>query len=516
MQAGWCNDVAAMCHTCGSTGYEELLSFCSGCGISAEHSYCGHQKSENWKCELCEPRDPKTLSSCRPKFYRCKKRTVKHRDKGTFCTLEKVLLKKPSVDDTGMVAVKPPDRCHVSSEPTCQFRIVDTSTEGNTLKIVDASNVVGFSSEIKEDKNFRKPRRRLVLFEEDEIDEDDSQVLAIPPTDENYSEKVKSLQSPCENNESANVALADNHEFDELDRSGSDEGKQPKKRRRRLILPDDDQLEHEQIDRSVQERNMEMPGSLELKETCKNESRSCHLEEIETYVPAMPIIDHVWRGNFNISNDTFGPLSAHLSNKACMRVWDSVSLFPGVIQAEKHSRLDIWPNSFKVSPPNDHNIALYFFPRSERADQMLKQLLDEFIKEDIALKVTFDNSELLVFTSTVLPEGFQRFRGKFYLWGVFRGRKDLVPSRLITKEIEEGEIIDNLKGEICEEVTLGNQNDDRNLDSCLKLFPLQQESIAITARTKIDVSVNLELQLGCSVVNGAQYFPPKHKSQILL
>lgn len=169
-----------------------------------------------------------------------------------------------------MVAVKPPDGCHVSSEPTCQFRIVDTSTEGNTLKIVDASNVVGLLSEIKEDKNFRKPRRRLVLFEEDEIDEDDSQVLAIPPTDENYSEKVKSLQSPCENNESANVALADNHEFDELDRSGSDEGKQPKKRRRRLILPDDDQLEHEQIDRSVQERNMVCKSIHFLFHLCEN------------------------------------------------------------------------------------------------------------------------------------------------------------------------------------------------------------------------------------------------------
>lgn len=45
---------------------------------------------------------------------------------------------------------------------------------------------------------------------------------------------------------------------------------------------------------------------------------------------------------------------------------------------------------------------------------MLKQLLDEFIKEDIALKVTFDNSELLVFTSTVLPEGFQRKSSYLY------------------------------------------------------------------------------------------------------
>ncbi|KAM0940430.1 putative chromatin regulator PHD family [Dioscorea sansibarensis] len=513
--------MAAICQTCGSTGYEELLIFCSVCGISAEHAYCGYQKSENWKCELCEPRDPKILSSCRPKFYRCKKRSVKCRDKGTYCSLEKVLLKKPLVDYTGMVAVKQADSCHVSSEPTCQFRIVDTSQEGSTLKIVDASNVVGFSSEIKEDKNFRKPRRRLVLAEEDEIDEDDSQAFAIPPTDENFGEKVKSLQSSSENNENANVALTDNHDFDELERSGnlssgSDEGKKPTKHRRRLILPDDDQLEHEQIDLSVQDRKMEVVGALESKETCKNQSRSYHLEVNETYVPAMPIINHVWRGNFNISNDNYGPFSAHLSNKACMRVWDSVSLFPGVLQAEKRSRLDIWPNSFKVSPPNDHNIALYFFPCSERADQMLNKLLEDFITWDIALKVTFDNSELLIFTSTVLPEGFQRFRGKFYLWGVFRGRKDLVPSRLITEEIEEGEIIDDPKGEVYEEVTLGNQNDDTNTDSCLKLFPLQEESIAITARTKIDDSVNLELQLGCSVGNGAQYFPPKHKTRILL
>ncbi|KAK4366464.1 hypothetical protein RND71_014344 [Anisodus tanguticus] len=189
---------------------------------------------------------------------------------------------------------------------------------------------------------------------------------------------------------------------------------------------------------------------------------------------AMPLVDFIWRGSFNIWNkeyETLDGLVAHLSVKTCQKVYDEASLFPALLQLEMLPKFDVWPKSFTKSEPTDDNIALYFFPSDTRCEKEFDLLVEQMITEELALRAIVTNAELLVFTSTELPllywnemlakseticlcfsilslyciakralqeiwigsrglvvsgyvgipEGFQ---GKYYLWGVFRTKRD--------------------------------------------------------------------------------------------
>ncbi|CAN4115233.1 unnamed protein product [Withania somnifera] len=141
---------------------------------------------------------------------------------------------------------------------------------------------------------------------------------------------------------------------------------------------------------------------------------------------AMPLIDFIWRGSFNIWNkeyDTFDGLLAHLSVKACQKVYEETSLFPALLQLEMLPKSDVWPKSFTISEPTDDNIALYFFPSDTRCEKEFDQLVEQMIGEELALRAIVTNAELLVFTSTELPLLYWRFQGKYYLWGVFKSKR---------------------------------------------------------------------------------------------
>ncbi|KAM3359589.1 putative protein isoform X1 [Capsicum galapagoense] len=142
---------------------------------------------------------------------------------------------------------------------------------------------------------------------------------------------------------------------------------------------------------------------------------------------AMPLVDSIWRGSFNIWNkeyETFDGLFAHLSVKACQKVYEEASSFPALLQLEMRSKSEVWPKSFTISEPTDDNIALYFFPSDTRCEKEFDQLVEQMIGGELALRAIVTNAELLVFTSTELPLLYWRFQGKYYLWGVFKARRD--------------------------------------------------------------------------------------------
>ncbi|MCE5166429.1 hypothetical protein HAX54_019293 [Datura stramonium] len=84
---------------------------------------------------------------------------------------------------------------------------------------------------------------------------------------------------------------------------------------------------------------------------------------------ALPVYDPIWRGGFNIWNEKYkiiDGLAAHLSAKACQRVWEEAKLFSPFLHFEMLPQSDIWPKSFYTSEPSDDNIALFFFPSDAR------------------------------------------------------------------------------------------------------------------------------------------------------
>ncbi|XP_009769951.1 uncharacterized protein LOC107767101 isoform X1 [Nicotiana tabacum] len=139
---------------------------------------------------------------------------------------------------------------------------------------------------------------------------------------------------------------------------------------------------------------------------------------------AKPIVDTIWRGSFMISHPKVSlNLTAHLSSKACAKVWLAAKEMAEVLCFELLPRLDVWPKSFKSSKLIDDNIAIYFFSVKGRDDQVFDNLLYNLRHYDFALKALVGDSELLIFTSAQLPEKHQRFEGQLYLWGVFNGRQ---------------------------------------------------------------------------------------------
>ncbi|WOG92406.1 hypothetical protein DCAR_0311672 [Daucus carota subsp. sativus] len=134
--------------------------------------------------------------------------------------------------------------------------------------------------------------------------------------------------------------------------------------------------------------------------------------------------DHM--GAFVIINKkrgTYDGVVAHISNKACSKVCEKARSLENFLHFEKHPKSDVWPKSFQNSLPSDESIALYFLPADRSGEEVFENLVDYMIGDEIALKATIEDAELLVFSSTELPLSYWRFQGKYYLWGVFRGKR---------------------------------------------------------------------------------------------
>lgn len=75
------------------------------------------------------------------------------------------------------------------------------------------------------------------------------------------------------------------------------------------------------------------------------------------------------RGRLNIWNPKYediDELIAHISNKACYKVYEAASQLQPVLRVEMLPKSNIWPNSFQKVEPNGDSIALYFFPSKIR------------------------------------------------------------------------------------------------------------------------------------------------------
>ncbi|XP_074371250.1 PHD finger-containing protein 1-like [Apium graveolens] len=143
-------------------------------------------------------------------------------------------------------------------------------------------------------------------------------------------------------------------------------------------------------------------------------------------IPAQPVEDPIWRGDFVISNkkkNNYDGFVAHISNKACSKVCEEARSLNKLLHFEMHPKSDVWPKSFQKSPPGDENIALYFLPADIGSEKVFDGLVEYMMGHELGLKATVENAELLLFTSIELPLLYWRFQGRYYLWGVFRGKQ---------------------------------------------------------------------------------------------
>ncbi|XP_058779042.1 uncharacterized protein LOC131653031 [Vicia villosa] len=149
-------------------------------------------------------------------------------------------------------------------------------------------------------------------------------------------------------------------------------------------------------------------------------------EKDEVVFDPQPIADPIWRGSLQVFNKSFDKirgLMGHLSTLACPKVLEEASHLPDVLYANLLQRSAVWPESFKKFGTNNQSIGLYFFPENESVRSYYDQLVDEMISNDLAIRVMVEKTELLIFSSTLLPRQYKRFHSKYYLWGTFKRKQ---------------------------------------------------------------------------------------------
>ncbi|CAN4090231.1 unnamed protein product [Withania somnifera] len=161
---------------------------------------------------------------------------------------------------------------------------------------------------------------------------------------------------------------------------------------------------------------------------------------------AQPVFDPIWRGGFNIWDKeykTLGGLVAHLSVKACQRVFEEAKLISLLLHLEMLPKSAVLPKSFNTSEPSDDNIGLYFFPLDARYELDFDDLVEEMIGEELALRAVMTNAELLVFTSTEFPASLVFIRFCYLViptqtlfMGRFRAKQDSSSCQMVANEIK--------------------------------------------------------------------------------
>ncbi|XP_075495151.1 ASI1-immunoprecipitated protein 2-like isoform X3 [Primulina tabacum] len=144
---------------------------------------------------------------------------------------------------------------------------------------------------------------------------------------------------------------------------------------------------------------------------------------------AIPDHEYIWRGSFEIYQSgkvftVWDGIQAHMSTCASQKVIESLNNFKSRIVLNEVPRISTWPVQFQEHGVGEDNIALFFFAKDlESYAKSYKVWLENMMKNDLALKGSFDGVELLIFPSNQLPENSQRWNTLFFLWGVFRAKK---------------------------------------------------------------------------------------------
>ncbi|KAF1001935.1 ASI1-immunoprecipitated protein 2-like isoform X2 [Apium graveolens] len=147
-------------------------------------------------------------------------------------------------------------------------------------------------------------------------------------------------------------------------------------------------------------------------------------------MPAIPEHDYIWQGCFEVQRsgklaERYDGFQAHLSACASPRVLETVNKFPSTVLLNEVPRWSAWPIQFEENGVNEDHIALYFFARDCKSyEKGYKSVLDTIMRNDLALKGNVDGVEILIYSSNQLPMKYQRWNMMFFLWGVFRGKRN--------------------------------------------------------------------------------------------
>uniref|UniRef100_A0A1D1ZH11 Lid2 complex component lid2 n=1 Tax=Anthurium amnicola TaxID=1678845 RepID=A0A1D1ZH11_9ARAE len=380
-----------ICQKCGVSGFEECLIYCKSCQTSVEHRYCLDKtpkvtESEvHWLCEQCNSRVLKYDTFGNTSDRRGGKQwALRYRDRqSSHADLQRI--KKSHLRSTSTV---------VGRSQNVDKSLSDTSHywDKDVLDVVLSSKESKSSINIQGDLLSTSEKNSLHLGRES------CELLGSEVAEVKKVNRRRKLILNADFDEDVPSLMPIDNFTDDVPRRSSTQASKPFAP---LSSPQNCGSRTAQSDASLPEAAAE---------------RFHHFT-------VSPVIHPVWRGYFYVCDREYGPVVAHLANRACEKVRNVAEVLPEVLHFERLLRLDAWPRSFECSGPTDFDIALYFFPGDVRAKAVLGQLLDDVIQKDLALKAIVDKAELLVFSSMLLPQRCHVFEDGYYLWGVFRAQQ---------------------------------------------------------------------------------------------
>ncbi|KAG8074028.1 hypothetical protein GUJ93_ZPchr0006g42384 [Zizania palustris] len=132
--------------------------------------------------------------------------------------------------------------------------------------------------------------------------------------------------------------------------------------------------------------------------------------------------DACWKGKFEVTGvatHTCDGLEAYFPFEISVRVYETSKWMPEILKLEAIPLSQLWPKAFKMKPPDGQDIGLCFISSLQRPDKNSEHLLEN-ISLYIGLRTNIGATELLIFSSKLLTQEYQKKYGKFYFWGVFR------------------------------------------------------------------------------------------------
>ncbi|XP_074265110.1 PHD finger-containing protein 6-like [Silene latifolia] len=160
--------------------------------------------------------------------------------------------------------------------------------------------------------------------------------------------------------------------------------------------------------------------------TDNSQESSPSSEEIRDTIEPLP--DYIWRGRFCVYGKYSCTILAHMSNEeACTEASEVISSLPTLLGLEIVPKINIWPLKLRNMVPTADTISVYFFPEDYSAERVYDRLVDYMIENEVAMITKVHDVELLVFSSRELHMNDWRYQRKYYLWGILRRKKKLLP-----------------------------------------------------------------------------------------
>ncbi|KAK2650867.1 hypothetical protein Ddye_018356 [Dipteronia dyeriana] len=448
-----------ICLQCGHNGLYEALVFCNKCRDAALHRYCLDvlpifKGPVIWYCEDCELKVNKPYATCNPISI-----VHKAHDSG---------LKNKQEQDVS-VSLSKSEEVHGGGNSPCQHLIEMHCSENHEKdqKFIKRCRELDESSS-DEEAGSSKTKTSWTDIGDYRSNPEESCELHSSESDGN-KEKLKSpskiprlgfhdhKQVLCSQNgdkedyesrRQKGLVRGSSDEEIESDKIKTSQGPSnpsniPKQsiHMHTVSINDNEGQCSENDEKNLKlKRKRKSDGDISDEKDDSGSGKPSNIPKHGCYTPAWPITQQIWNGSLSLTSSekyrTVGGLVAHLSSLACCKVFEEAKLLPGLLCLDLLPRSFVWPKSYEKIGPSDDSIGLFLFPNSERDEKVYNSLVNDMISQDLAMRGSVENAELLIFTSRILPLHLWTFTDRSYLWGVFRGKK----ASSLTNAVVPGEV----------------------------------------------------------------------------